>query len=164
MFVSDSKQTRPHSYIKPLPMRERISRPQPLGLPLVNLAYNELPFAPEGPVAEAIAAAGLGANRYGDPGCTELQARLCLQHNLPEDAIICGNGSEELLDVIARNFIRPGDDIVISQYGYIQFELIANRMHANIVKAAETLFTADVDALLAAVTPATKLGLSGQSQ
>ena len=149
--------SKPQSYLTPLPVRERISKPQPLGLPLVNLGYNELPYGPSPAVAEAIAARGQRANYYGHPTCPELRAALGALNDIDPEQIICGNGSEELLDVIARNFARPGDEILISEYGYIQFVLTAHRLGADLVKAPEADFATDVDALLAAVSPRTRL-------
>ena len=70
---------------------------------------------------------------------------------------MCGNGSEELLDVIARSFVRAGDDIVITEFGYIQFALIANRLNANLLKAPESNYTTDVNALLDTITASTKV-------
>jgi len=148
---------RPHAYLKPYPIRARITRPQPLGLPIINMAFNELPFPPSARVAESIATASDYANRYGNPFCTSLEEKITQQFAVPADAIICGNGSEELLDVIARNFVQAGDEIVISQFGYIQFELTANRLNATLIKAPEKNFTANTDALLDTITPATKL-------
>ena len=59
--------------------------------------------------------------------------------------------------MIGRNFARPGDEILISEFGYIQFEMTALRLGATLVKAAESNFMTDVDALLGAVTPKTRL-------
>jgi len=148
---------RPKSYLTPLNVRGRISKPQPLGLPLIDLGFNELPFGPTPAIADAIADCGMRVNYYGNPNCVVLRNTLGAHNGIDPEQIICGNGSEELLDVIARNFVRPGDDIVISEFGYIQFVLTAHRLGANLIKASETNFTTDVDALLAAVTPQTKL-------
>ena len=150
-------ENRPEPYIAPLTVRGRISRAQPRGLPVINLGYNELPYGPTPQVARAMATCARQPNRYGKPGCDALRLALAQAHRLDPGRIICGNGSEELLDVIARNFARPGDEILISQFGYIQFEMTANRLGATLVKAAETGFVSDVDALLAAVTARTRL-------
>ncbi len=148
---------RPVSLVEPLAVRARISRRQPKGLPVINMSFNELPFAPSKEVAAAIGAASAQANRYGNPTCAALRNGLAERFGLDADSIICGNGSEELLDVIARCFVSPGDEIVIPEFGYIQFPIIANRLGAKLVKVPEVDFTADVDALLAAITPKTRL-------
>lgn len=149
--------TRPTPYLAPLNVRGRISRVQPKGLEIINLGFNELPYGPTPKVAQAIAACAERANYYGAPGCDALRLALGKANGLNPDTIICGNGSEELLDVIARNFARPGDEILISQYGYIQFEMTANRLGATLVKAPEAAFVSDVDALLAGVSNRTRL-------
>lgn len=148
---------RPHAYLTPYPVKARLARPQPLGLPIINMAFNELPYPPTEAVAKAIAATSANANRYGNPFCTLLEEKITRQFGVAADSIICGNGSEELLDVIARNFVQAGDEIVISQFGYIQFELTANRLNATLKKAPEKNYTADTDSLLDTITPATKL-------
>lgn len=147
----------PKSYLEPLVVRGRISKPQPKRLPVVNLGFNELPYGPTPKVAAALQDTLPHTYAYGSPYCDALRAGLAVANGLDADEMICGNGSEELLDVIARNYARVGDEILISAYGYIQFEMCARRQGATIVKAPETDFTTDVDALLAAVTERTKL-------
>ncbi len=148
---------RPDAVIAPLAIRGRIARPQPKGLPVINLSFNESPFGPSRRVVEAVSIAVDQSNRYGDPSCARLRNVIAERFQLDADQIICGNGSEELLDVIGRVFARPGDEIVIPEYGYIQFPIVANRVGADLVRADETDFTTDVDAVLEAITPRTKI-------
>lgn len=148
---------RPQPYLDPIVLRGRISRPQPKDLPVVNVGFNELPYPPLPPVLDAIHKVTGQAQSYGSPHCDALRDALAAQNGLAADQIICGNGSEELLDVIARCFARPGDEILISEFGYIQFALTTNRVGAALVKAPETAFTTDVAALLAAVTDRTRV-------
>ncbi len=148
---------RPHSYLSPKPVRGRIARAQPLGLPIINMGFNELPYPPSPRVSAALAKRSEQLGSYGAPGCDPLRAALAQTWGLDPERLICGNGSEELLDVIARNFVRAGDEILISEFGYIQFELTANRLGAKLVKAPERAFRTDVDALLAAAGPQTRL-------
>ncbi|MEX0309586.1 MAG: aminotransferase class I/II-fold pyridoxal phosphate-dependent enzyme, partial [Tateyamaria sp.] len=152
-----SVEMKPKQYIEPLVVRGRIERVQPKGLPLINLGYNELPYGPTPGVADALARAPEMVNSYGGPGVDAVRDALGELHGLDPDEIICGNGSEELLDVIGRNFARPGDEILISQFGYIQFEMTARRVGATLVKAPERDFTTDVDALIAALSKRTTL-------
>ncbi|MCB1380271.1 MAG: aminotransferase class I/II-fold pyridoxal phosphate-dependent enzyme, partial [Alphaproteobacteria bacterium] len=157
MTTQTDRPALPHSYLSPMNVRGRIARTQPKGLEVVNLGFNELPYGPSPKVAAAIAARATHANAYGSPGCDELRLALGRMNGLDPETIICGNGSEELLDVIGRNFARPGDEVLISEFGYIQFAMTANRIGATLVKAPEHDYTTDIDALLAAVTPRTKL-------
>lgn len=148
---------RPQEYISPLQIRARISREQPKGLAVVNMSFNELPYSPSPEVQAAIDAATQRANFYGNPSCQALREEIGGRYDLSADTIICGNGSEELLDVIARNFVRHDDEIVISEFGYIQFAIIANRLGARLTKVPEVNYTTDVDGLLAAIGSETKL-------
>ena len=148
---------RPTPYLEPITLRGRVSRPQPLGLPIVNVGYNELPYPPLPSVAAAILEAGAQAQNYGSPHCDALRDRLATRHGLDPDHLICGNGSEELLDVIARCFARPGDEVLISAFGYIQFTLATHRVGATLVKTPERAFTTDPEALLERVTDRTRL-------
>jgi histidinol-phosphate aminotransferase len=139
---------RAKNYIMPLPIRARAVRPQPKGLPIVDLSFNELPWGPTATVQSAIDKASAAANRYGNPSCEDLRRTIAECWSLNAEQIICGNGSEELLDVIGRVFARDGDEILISEFGYIQFPIVANRVGATLVKAPETEYTTSVDALL----------------
>ncbi|WP_282607856.1 histidinol-phosphate transaminase [Pelagibius sp. Alg239-R121] len=134
-----------------------MSGAQPKGLPVINMSFNELPFGPSPAVSAAIDAVTTKANFYGNPSCQALREEIGQCNGLDPEAIVCGNGSEELLDVIARNFVRYDDEIVISEFGYIQFAIIANRLAARLVKVPEIEFTTDVEGLLSAITAKTKL-------
>ena len=149
--------TRPTAYLAPIPVRGRISRPQPRGLPVINLGFNELPYPPTPRVAEALADATGAVQSYGSPHCDTLREQLGKQHALPPDQIVCGNGSEELLDLFTRLFARPGDEVLISEFGYINFAICTNRVGATLVKSPEANLTTDIDALLARVTDRTRL-------
>ena len=108
---------RPTPYLVPKPVRGRIARAQPLGLPVINMGFNELPYPPTPKVAEALSQSAAQLGRYGSPGCDGLRAALGRVWGLDPDRLICGNGSEELLDVIARNttFVYRGQSIDIRQ-------------------------------------------------
>ena len=147
----------PESYISGLRVRQRISRQQPKGLPIVNMGFNEMPYPPPQSVVDAISGRAPHAHRYGSAACNALRQALAAEHALPAEQLICGNGSEELIDVVGRCFVRPGDGIVISQYGYIQFSMIAHRLGAKLTRAPETHFTAQADSLLEVVDETTKL-------
>ncbi len=147
----------PQPYLAPIPLRGRISRTQPRGLPVVNMGFNELPYPPLESLQEALREALGQAQSYGSPHCDALRDALGAQNGLSAERIVCGNGSEEILDVIARCFARPGDEVLISEYGYIQFALTTHRVGATLVKAPERNFTTQVDAMLAAITGRTRL-------
>lgn len=148
---------RPQPTIAPLKITETQRVPHPRGLDLIDLSLNESPFPPHEDVVAAIADRAKRGNKYGDPFSADLRAALAKTYDLNADAIICGNGSEDLVDLIARAFVRPGDEILMSQNGFYQFQLIAHRLGADIVRAPERALTTDVQSLLEAVTERTKV-------
>ncbi|MBT3787895.1 MAG: aminotransferase class I/II-fold pyridoxal phosphate-dependent enzyme [Alphaproteobacteria bacterium] len=149
--------TGPKTTIDPVIHRSTTRAAHPLGLPLIDLSLNESPWPPSPLVTEAARARSSSGNRYPDQFSSDLREAIARTYHLHPEHLVVGNGSEELLDVIGRAFVRPGDQILISEHGYIQFPLVAARLGAEMVRAKETDCVANVDNLLAAVTPATKL-------
>jgi histidinol-phosphate aminotransferase len=121
------------------------------------LGFNELPFKPTEKVSLAIEKIRNNAGYYGDPMCLELRKAIEKAYGINRDHIICGNGSEELLDVIARNFVNSEDEVLISQFGYIQFVLAANRLNASLRKSSEVKYHTCADNLLKLINSKTKL-------
>src|SRR5689334_13503300 len=125
--------------------------------PLLDLSLNE---SSHGASPLAVAAATERCQRlmrYPDPASTALRQAIGRCYDLPPGDLVCGNGSEELLDIIGRLFARPADEILFSDHGFLQFAIVAQRVGATPVRAAERRLTADIGALLAAVTPRTRV-------
>ncbi|MBX3569976.1 MAG: aminotransferase class I/II-fold pyridoxal phosphate-dependent enzyme [Rhizobiaceae bacterium] len=125
---------------------------------IVNLGLNESWLGPAPGAAEAIREAAGRVHRYNDPGCTAMRAAIGRQFGRDPARIVCGNGSEELLDAIGRVYARAGDEILFPACSFLQFSIVAYRIGAKAVEAPLAAnFGVDVDALLAAVTPATRI-------
>jgi histidinol-phosphate aminotransferase len=125
---------------------------------VVNLGLNESWLGTPPGVVEAIQAAAPTVHRYADPGCKAMRTAIGTQFGLDPARIVCGNGSEELLDAIGRVYARPGDEILFPAYSFLQFAIVAYRIGAKAVEVPlGPDFAVDVDALLAAVTPATRV-------
>lgn len=129
----------------------------PAGVPVLNLAINESSFGASPAVLEAIAKRSREPNRYPDPSSTELRETIGRVFGLDPARVTCGNGSEEIIDGIARVYARPGDEILFSEFGFLQFPIVAYRTGATAVKSKATDLTTDVDELLKCVTERTKI-------
>jgi len=148
---------RPHSYVGDVGISVADSGTAPLPEIRHHLAWNES-FVGPSPAALAAAATCLdGMQRYPDPACTELRAASGQAEDLDPAGIVCGNGSEELLDVIARCFARPGDEILFPAQGFILFSVVSHRVGATQVRAPEPAHATDVDHLLGLVTDRTRI-------
>jgi histidinol-phosphate aminotransferase len=124
---------------------------------VVNLSLNESAYGASPLAVAATKKRAEKLERYPDSASTELRRALGRHHDLDPERILCGNGSEELLDVIGRAYARPGDEILFTEYGFLQFHIVAMRVGATPVTAPERDHTADVDALLAALSERTKV-------
>ena len=127
------------------------------GLKPIKLSSNETPL---GPSPKAIAAykdlAG-ELDRYPDGGATALRTAIARHYGLDAGRIVCGCGSDELINLIAHAYAGPGDEVVYSAHGFLMYKIATLSSGAKPVPVPEKNLTADVDAILAAVTPRTKL-------
>lgn len=123
----------------------------------VKLSSNEsaLGASPKAVVAYQAAAAIL--HRYPDGASSDLRAAIAAHFGLAADRIVCGNGSDELIHLLAQAYLGPGDEMLYSAHGFSIYPIAATAAGAKPVAAPERDHTADVDALLAHVTPATRI-------
>ncbi|WP_019170099.1 pyridoxal phosphate-dependent aminotransferase [Pseudaminobacter salicylatoxidans] len=125
---------------------------------VVNLGLNESWLGTPPGAIEAIRATAESVHRYSDPGCKAMRGAIGSTFSLDPARIVCGNGSEELLDAIGRVYARAGDEILFPAYSFLQFAIVAYRIGASAVEVPLAAnFAVDVDAILAAVTPATRV-------
>lgn len=121
------------------------------------LSANESPLGPSPRAIEAARAVVGRAHLYPDADTRALNEALAQRHGLDPAWIMCGTGSESLIEVLCRTFAGPGDEVLMPQFSFPMFAIFANAAGATVVNAPSPNFTADVDALLAAVTDRTKL-------
>jgi histidinol-phosphate aminotransferase len=102
-------------------------------------------------------AALAGVNRYPDPQATELRRALSAHLDVPVEQILAGNGSVEIIDLVARALLGPGDNAVISEHAFVRFrQIVAAHNHgARLVPMRG--FTHDLQAMAAAIDARTRL-------
>ena len=122
-----------------------------------KLSSNETPL---GPSADAIAAyrtAGEHLEDYPDGSASALRDAIGAAFGLDPDRIVCGAGSDDLLNLLARAFLRDGDEAIYTTHGFLVYPIAIMGTGAKAIAAPEKDFTANVDAILNAVTPKTKM-------
>jgi histidinol-phosphate aminotransferase len=130
---------------------------------LVELGSNENPYGPSPHALEAAAAMLGELHRYPDPLGGDLRRALAAKHAVDAAQVILGNGSHELLMQLAQVFAGPGVDVVMSQFGFAVYAIAAQAVGANLrITPALPRDTGmprghDLDAIAAAITPATRL-------
>jgi histidinol-phosphate aminotransferase len=129
----------------------------PAGVKLHKLSSNETPL---GPSPKAVAAFGGLADKlelYPDGSSAKLREAIAARYGLDAGRILCGTGSDELLQLIAKGYLSDGDEGVFTQHGFLVYRIAILAAGAKPVVVPEKDFTADIDAILAAVTPKTKI-------
>lgn len=122
-----------------------------------KLSSNETPLGPSPKAKEAYAAAGQHLEDYPDGAATALREAIGRRFGLDPARIVCGAGSDDILNLIARAYLADGDEAIHTTHGFLVYPIATLGTGAKPVVAAEKNFTADVDAILAAVTPRTKV-------
>lgn len=123
----------------------------------VRLSFNEGAFGPSPKAIAAFHAAELRLHRYPELSHAPLRHALATTYNLEPDRVICGAGSDDLLILLARAYAGPGDEIIYSQFGFAMYAVATKAVGATGIVIPERDYTLDVDALLAAVTPRTRM-------
>jgi histidinol-phosphate aminotransferase len=126
------------------------------GRPLVKLSANENPLGTS-PKALAARAEAAGPAEYPDPDSTKLRVALGELHGIDPARIVCGTGSDELLNLVPLAFAGPGDEVIYVRYGFMVYDIAARRCGAMPVVAPDRDYATDVDALLACVTEQTRV-------
>ncbi len=123
----------------------------------IKLSSNEGPFgAPPGARA-AYAALVPTMHLYPDGHASELRRAIGRRFGLEPERIVCGAGSDNLIYLLTLAYSGPGTEIIMSAHGFSIYGIAAQYAGARTLKAAERNLTADVDAMLALVSPATRI-------
>lgn len=122
-----------------------------------KLSSNETPHGPSRHARAAYLEAAHYLADYPDGSAILLREAIGAVHGIDPERIVCGAGSDELLALAAKAYLGPGDECVFSQYGFLVYRIATLAAGAAPVVAAERDHTADVDAMLACVTPRTRV-------
>lgn len=126
------------------------------GRELVKLSANENPLGTS-PAALAALAQAVPPARYPDPDANALREGIGALHGIDPARIVCGTGSDELLNLATQGYAGPGDEVLFTRYSFAVYDIAARRCGAVPVEAPDADYGADVDALLAAVTERTRV-------
>jgi histidinol-phosphate aminotransferase len=124
---------------------------------VIKLSSNESSFPPPEKAARAMGRVIKGLNRYPDGGCRLLRGKLADRLGCPPETIIIGNGSNELLRLLAAALLGPGDEVVMASPSFIVYPLVTKLHGADSIEVPLKGLVHDLDAMVAAVGPRTKL-------
>lgn len=127
------------------------------GARVFKLSSNETPLGPSPRAIEAFAAAAKTLALYPDGAANDLREAIAQRYGLNAARIVCGSGSDELLQLIAHAYLGPGDEAIYTQHGFLVYPIAIKANGATAVVAPERDFHTDVDAILARVTDKTRV-------
>ena len=122
-----------------------------------KLSSNESALGASPKAVEAAKAAAEAAYLYPDGGSVKLREKIGAVHGLDPARIVCGAGSDELLQLLARAYLGPGDNIIQSAHGFLVYALAAMACGAETRFAPENNLTGDVGAMLDLVDDKTRI-------
>lgn len=123
----------------------------------VKLSSNENPWGASPRAVRALQAVAGESHRYPDGAATALREKIAALHGLDPERIVCGTGSDELLQLLPLIYCRPGDSVVHVRHGFMVYPIAARRAGAEPLAAPDAHYTADVDAILATVRNDTRI-------
>jgi histidinol-phosphate aminotransferase len=124
---------------------------------IIKLASNENPLGPSQAVLAAITQATQDITRYPDGNGFTLKAALAEKYQLDINQITLGNGSNDVLELLARTFVSSSDEVIFSQYAFAVYPLVTQAIGATSVIAPARDYGHDLEAMKALITDKTKL-------
>ena len=124
---------------------------------IYKLSSNESPLGASPKAIAAYQSLAHELQDYPDGAATALREAIGKAYGLDPARIICGAGSDDLINLLARGYLADGDEAIHTTHGFLMYPIAPLGAGAKPVVAAETNYTADIDAIIEAVTPKTKM-------
>ena len=123
----------------------------------IKLSANESALGPSPKAIQAIEKDKDKIFKYPESDSNSLREVLSEKFNIDSKRIICGSGSDQIFDLTCHLFLEPGDEVVVTEFGFIMHRIYASLYKAKVILAKEKNFKASVDEILGEVTDKTKI-------
>ncbi len=124
---------------------------------VIKLASNENPLGPSPKAVAALAGANDTLHRYPDGGAYRLRQAIAERWKVTSEQVILGNGSDEILGLLARTFLAPGDEAVMADHTFVIYRMEVTAAHGKPVVVPLVNWTHNLEAMAQAITPRTRL-------
>ncbi len=124
---------------------------------IIKVASNENPFGPSPLAIAAMQKALLGLNLYPDGNAFYLKQKLASKLGVETSNLILGNGSNEIIEFVAHALLAPGAEVVVSQYCFAIYPIVAKMFGANVITVPAEDYGHDLPAMLKAITTKTRI-------
>lgn len=123
----------------------------------IKLSSNENPFGPSPKALKAIAKEAKKLQTYPEQKATLLRQALAKKHRVLPENIICGNGSDDILQIIAATYLNAGDEVIISKNTFSIYELVSRIFEGSLLLVHLRDYKIDLDAIAKLITGKTKI-------
>ncbi|UCH82870.1 MAG: histidinol-phosphate transaminase [Candidatus Latescibacterota bacterium] len=148
------KNLNPYKPGKPI---EQVQREKGITTPLSKLASNENPYPPHEKIRSAMTEAIKEINRYPESGAPDLTDRVAVVLNVGTDEVFVGNGTNEIIDLLIRAFVKSDENCVFSAFSFVVYKIICKQCDVEGVEVADRDYRHDLDAMAKAVNDKTKI-------
>jgi histidinol-phosphate aminotransferase len=124
---------------------------------IIKVASNENPFGPSPLAVAAMQKAVPHVNLYPDGNAFYLKQKLAAKLGVEPANLVLGNGSNEIIEFVAHALLAPGTDIVVSQYCFAIYPIVAKMTGANVITVPAQNYGHDLPAMLKAITTHTRI-------
>lgn len=125
---------------------------------IIKLASNESAYPPPDEVIESIVRAVSGIKTYPDPICRRLREKLSAKLGVSEEKFVFGNGSDEIIVLVARCFLDSGSEVILPEPSFLYYGIVSDCQNAKVVRVPpRNGFKTDVKAVLDNVTDRTRM-------
>src|SRR5277367_5930567 len=124
---------------------------------IIKVASNENPFGPSPLALAAMQKVLVNLNLYPDGNAFYLKQKLAAKLGVEPANLILGNGSNEIIEFVSHALLAPGDDVVVSQFCFAIYPIVAKMFGANAITVPAKDYGHDLPAMLRAVTPKTRI-------
>jgi len=124
---------------------------------IIKVASNENPFGPSPLAIAAMQKEIAGVNLYPDGNAFYLKQKLAAKLGVETNNLVLGNGSNEIIEFVTHALLAPGADVVVSQYCFAIYPIVAKMFGANLVIIPAKNYGHDLPAMLKAITPKTRI-------
>ena len=124
---------------------------------VVKLSANESALGVSSKVKKIISKKNLSFFRYPDPKSKKLRMEISKKFKCDMERIICGSGSDEVIQMLCQLFLKPKDEVIVPQFSFLMYRIYAKIVGANVIFAKEKKFKISVTEIIKKVTKKTKI-------
>ena len=124
---------------------------------IIKLSANESALGISPKVKKILSAKNINASKYPDSKSGNLRKEISKKYNCNFDKIICGSGSDEIIQMICQLYLNPSDEVIVPQYSFLMYRIYAKIVGANVKFAKEKNFKISIEEIIKKASKKTKI-------